>query len=166
MGFTIRGFIMPAIRLKWSSLLQLTELEFSPEPPTTLKVSDELLQAISWLTGATRHDRRLLRCDENGALLVADAWSLFNSVETDELHPSSGSTDTYTPTVEHKGILIATSTELVKASFRRLSGVALENIYIPAETFYWFDHSCYTVQISVVPDPAGTTSYVGVTAFN
>lgn len=157
---------MATTRIKWSSLLRLTDLEFIPEAPKILSVSDELLQTISWLTAATKEDRRLLRCDANGALLVADAWSLLSSVETDELYPQSGSADSFTATVENKGILIATSTQLVKVGFVRISGGATEWVYVPADSYYWFAHPVYSVTIHTVPDPTGTASYVGITAFN
>ncbi|GAI19746.1 unnamed protein product, partial [marine sediment metagenome] len=81
---------MNAIKIKWSSLLNLTELEFVPAPPKVLEVSAELVQAIAWLTAATGHDRKLLRCTENGALLVADPWSLLSVVETCEMYSYNG----------------------------------------------------------------------------
>jgi len=157
---------MPVTRLKWSSLLQLTEIEFKPEAPKVLTVSDELIQSLSWLTGATKHDRRLLRCDENGALLIADAWSLLNSVETDELYPQSAAEDTYVSSVAHKGILVSTGTQIVKVGFLPVSGGVVEWIYISADTLYWYPHSVYSIVVHVVPDPDGTASYVGITAFN
>ena len=157
---------MPAIKLKWSSLLRLTELEFVPAEPKVLNVSDELVQSISWLTGATRHDRRLIRCDANGAMLIADAWSLFASVETDELYPTDGSPDSYTATVDNKGILVATSTEIVKLTFTQVAGGDTEDIYVSPDTLYWYPHSTYSVTATVVPASGGSASYVGITAFN
>lgn len=157
---------MLAVKIKWSSLLHLTELEFIPEAPKILSVSDELLQTISWLTGATGHDRKLLRCTEHGALLVADPWSLLSVVETDELYPASGSPDTFTATKPNKGILITTSTVIVKATIVRVSGGALEVIYVPANWLYWYPHIVYSITLAVVPDPAGSASYAGITAFN
>lgn len=156
---------MPARKIKWSSLLHLTELEFIPEAPKVLEVSDELLQTISWLTGATGHDRRLLRCDENGALLVAVPWSLLSVVETDELHPVSTITDTFTHTPINKGVLIATSTQLVKLSIKQTVGAAAEVIYVPPAWLYWYPHTVYSIEAAVVPDPNGTASYIGITAF-
>lgn len=157
---------MAAVRLRWSTLFNLSELEFVPEAPKQLKVSDELQQAISWLTGATGHDRKLLRCTEQGALLVADGWSNLLSVETDELYPQSASTDTYTAGVDNQGVLVATSTELVLASFVRGSGKPAEDIYIPANWEYWYPHKVYSIELHTVPDSDGTASYVGITAFN
>ncbi|KKL05717.1 hypothetical protein LCGC14_2603210 [marine sediment metagenome] len=157
---------MAVIKLKWSSLLLMSELDFIPEAPKILNVSDELVQTLSWLTAATRHDRRLLRCDENGALLVADAWGLFSSVETDELYPESGSEKTYTATVINKGVLIATSGEIIRAIFRRISGGDTETIYLSPNTIYWYPHTVYDIVVHTVPDPTGTASYIGITAFN
>ncbi|GAH56487.1 unnamed protein product, partial [marine sediment metagenome] len=117
---------MDAVKLKWSSLLKLTELEFIPEPPKVLTVSDELLQTISWLTAATGHDRRLLRCDENGALLVADPWSLLSIVDADELYPAENSTVTYEPPPANKGVLIASDLRILKFTITRISGGASE----------------------------------------
>ncbi|MBA7708148.1 hypothetical protein ES703_117040 [subsurface metagenome] len=157
---------MAAIKLKWSSLLHLTELEFVPDAPKILTVSDELLQAISWLTAATGHDRRLLRCTENGALLVADPWSLMSVVEAEDLLVSSGSAKTFTRTPLNKGVLLAVATAIVKATFTRISGGTTEVIYIPPATLYWYPHPTESVLFNVVPDPNGTGTYVGVTAFN
>jgi len=155
-----------AIKLKWSSLLHLTELEFIPEAPKVLEVSDELVQAISWLTGATGHDRRLLRCTEQGALLTADGWSLLTSVQTDELYPEPNTPDTYQPSVEHQGVLVASSTEIVRLTFVRVQGGATEDIYIPPNCLYWYPHKIYTLTVYTVPADTGTASYVGITALN
>jgi len=157
---------MAVTKLKWSSLLQLTELDFIPEAPKTLSVSDELSQVISWLTGATKHDRKLLRCDENGALLISNAWSLLNSVETDILYAFPSVDDTYTATVANKGVLIATSTQIIKAGLIRISGGDTESIYIPPETMYWYPHKTYSLVVATVPAGSGSPSYIGVTAFN
>jgi len=157
---------MAAIKIKWSSLLNLTELEFIPEPPKVLSVSDELLQTISWLTGATGHDRRLLRCTEQGALLVGDPWSLLASVETDELHPAAGAPDTFTAAYANKGVLIATSTHIVKVSVRRANKPDTEHFYMPPAWLYWYPHKVYDVIATVVPAGTGTASYVGIAAFN
>ena len=157
---------MAATKIKWNSLLQLSELEFVPEPPKVLSISDELSQSLSWLTAATKHDRKLLRCDENGALLIADAWSLLDSLETDELYPTDGSPDTYTSSAVHKGILVATSTQIVKLGFLRMSGGVTENVYVSPSTLYYYPHSVYSIVATVVPASGGTASYVGITAFN
>lgn len=152
--------------LKWSSLLNMTELEFIPEAPKILSVSDELVQSLSWLSGATAHDRKLLRCDENGALLVANPWSLLNSVETGELHPDDGTPDTVSCVCANKGILIASSSQPIKLTFVRVSGGSSEDVYIPPNTLYWYPHQTYSVTATVVPATGGTASYVGATAFN
>jgi len=153
-------------RIKWSDLLFITELEFTGDVPKALTVSDEVVQVISFLTAATGHDRKLLRCDENGALLVADAWSNLVSVETDELYPQSTIPDSFVATVPNKGILVATSLQLVAASFVRVAGGAAEVIYISPYYEYWYPHPTYSVTVSVVPATGGTASYVGITAFN
>lgn len=157
---------MPAIKLRWSSLLHLTELEFIPEPPKVLSVSDELIQSLSWLTGATQHDRRLIRCDESGAILTADAWSLFTAVESAESYPEALDPKIVVATVANKGILAATSTEIVKLTFVRVEGGDTEEIYVPPNTLYWYPHPTYSITATVVPAGAGTASYVGLTAFN
>ena len=157
---------MAAIQIRWNSLFRLSELEFKPEAPTVLKMSDEMIQSLAWLTGATGHDRRLLRCTDQGALLTADAWSNLASVETDELHPADGVPNSYTATVENKGVLVATSTQLVKLSFVRVSGGAAEHVYVSPNTLYFYPHSIYSVTATVVPATGGTASYVGITAFN
>lgn len=157
---------MAATKIRWSSILQLTELEFIPEAPKELAVSDELVQSLSWLTGATRHDRRFLRCDENGALLISDPWALFNSVETDELYPYSANEDTYISTVPNKGVLVSSSTEIIKVGFVRVEGGDTEWVYVPPAMLYWYPYPTYSVTVHCVPDPNGTASYVGITAFD
>jgi len=156
---------MGIIKLAWNSLMRLSELDFKPLVPTEIRISDEFIQAISWLTGATGHDRKLLRCDENGALLIDNAWSLLSSVETDELAPVSAIPDTFTATVENKGVLIATSTQIVQIGFVRVFGGAAENVYLPPNCLYFFPNPTYQVIATTVPATGGTTSYVGVTAF-
>lgn len=157
---------MPPIRIKWSTLLNLTELEFLPEPPKVLKLSDEMITTLSWLTAATGHDRKLLRCTEQGALLVGNAWDNMASVETDELYPQSGSADTFTATLGNKGVLLAVGMFMIKATFTRVSGGDTEVIYVPAKTLLFYPHTTYSVQCNVVPDPNGSAGYVGITAFN
>lgn len=166
MDIIIKGFIMAAVKIKWSSLLNLKDLEFTPDAPKVLMLSDELLQSLSWLTAATREDRRFIRCTDNGALLVADAWAGLNAVENDELYPESTSEKTTTFTVANKGVLIASSTQIIQAKFVRVSGGSSEDVTIPPSSYYWFAHECYSVTVHTVPDPGGTASYVGVTAFD
>lgn len=157
---------MAVRRLKWNGLLRYAELEFIPEPPKVLEVTDELQQSLSWLTIATRQDRRLVRGTEQGAVLVANAWSGLGSVETDELYPADGSPDSDTPSSVHTGVLIATSTQLVKISFLRESGGTAEHYYVPPNCYYWYPHKVYSVTATVVPASGGTASYVGVTYYN
>lgn len=164
MVFIRKGFIMAAFKIKWSSLLNISELEFIPEAPKVLTVSDELVQSLSWLTGCTTHDRRLLRCDENGALLTNDAWSNLAVVENDELHPDDGTPDVFTATIKNKGVLVASSTLIVKLSFVRVSGGDAESFYVPPNSYYWYPHSTYSVTATVVPATGGMASYVGITA--
>lgn len=153
---------MTATKIKWSSLLQYAELEFDPEPPTRIIVADEIVQSLSWLTAATRQDRRLLRCTPQGALLVADAWSGLNSVETDELYPQNGTPDSFTASEEHIACLIATSNQLVKIGFVRKEGGSAENYYVPPNSYFLFPYTVYSVTATVVPVSGGTASYVAV----
>lgn len=157
---------MTAVKIKWSSLLNLTELEFIPEPPKVLEVSDELVQSISWLTAATRHDRRLLRCTENGELLVADPWSVLSEVVTDELNVVQDTGDTFSTVLDNKGVLIASSTAIVKLSIRKVAGGDIEYAYVPPAWLYWYNHKVYSVKAEPVPIGSGDESYVGITAFN
>ena len=155
---------MAAKRIKWNSLLRYAELEFVPDEQPKLTVSDEIIQSLSWLTGATRQDRRLLRCTQQGALLVADAWSGLNSAETYDLYPQSGTADTFSPSVEHIAILLSTSTQLVKVRFIRKSGGDAEYFYVPPNSYFFFPYRAYAVTAYVVPDPGGTANYVGIVA--
>lgn len=157
---------MPAIKIKWSSLLNLTELEFVPQPPKVLEISDELVQAISWLTGATKHDRRLLRCTENGALLVADAWSLLKGVESKDITSDPILDNEFAPTKVHKGILIATSTQPVRMDIYDSIPAIVETFYLPPNWLYWYPRPVHGITATFFPDGEGTASYVGVTAFN
>jgi len=157
---------MARIKIRFSTLLRLSELDFVPEPPTVLSLSDELIPVISWLTGATGHDRKFLRCDDNGALLVADGWSGLAVVENDQLDPTAGTPDVFTATVGNKGVLVASSCELVKITFVRVSGGATEDFYMPPGQYLWYPHPTYSVTVTVVPTGTGTDSYVGLTAFD
>ena len=157
---------MPPVRIKWSSLLNLTELEFEPEPPKQLSVSDELIQSLSWLTAATKHDRKFLRCDENGALLTTDAWALLNAVDEDELYPESASPKTSKTFATNKGVLIATSSVIIMIDFYQIADTVKERIYLPANCLYFYPHKTAKVIIATVPYTGGEASYVGVTAFN
>lgn len=157
---------MAIIRLKWSNLLKLTELEFIPDFPAQLNISDEVLQTISWLTGTTGYDRRLLRCTPQGALLVAKPWSMMHVVANVELYPEQNSPAVATALAANKGILISTSTVIVLISFRRVDGGAYEHIYVPPNSYYWYPYSCFTVIATLVPASSATASYVGLTTFN
>ncbi len=153
-------------KLKWSNLLNISELDFIPGPPAELQVSDELLQAICWLTAATQHDRRFLRCTELGALLTGNGWDNLTSVEVDVLYPTDGSPDSHITSVANKGVLVSTSTVIIKASFVRVASGVAEHIYIPPGVLYFYPHSFYSVTASVVPASGGTAGYVGITSFN
>jgi len=155
-----------AIKLRWSNLLKLTELDFLPEPSGDLQVADEIIQTISWLTIATSHDRRLVRGNELGAVLVGNAWDNLSVVETDELIPASTVADVFTATLPNRGVLVTTSTQIVKVTFVRVAGGATEAIYLPPGGLYFYPHTTYSVTVNVVPDPGGTTSYIGITAYN
>ncbi len=157
---------MPVKKLKWNSLLRYAELEFEPQAPKVLEVSDELTQSLSWLTAATQQDRRLVRCTEQGALLVADAWSGLNSVETTELTPTEGTAVYHEATKVHKGVLISTSTELVKISFHLGGDIALQVYYVPPANYFWYPHQVYQVWAEVVPETDGLATEVGVTYFD
>ena len=157
---------MAAYKIKWSNLLFLTELDFIPERPAQLTITDEIIQSISWLTGATRHDRKLLRCDDNGVLLVGNPWSDLIEVESAELYPQDGVPAVASCTVCNKGLLIATSTQPVKMTFVRSGGTGEEDVYLPPGWLYWFAHPCCNVTATYLASPTATVSHVGVTAFN
>lgn len=157
---------MNTVLIRWSSLLRLTELEFVPEPPKVIKMTDELIQTLSWLTAATQHDRKFLRCNELGALLVGNAWDNLQSVEVDELVPASGSPDTFTHSVVNQGILFATGYELVKITVTLADEVTTETFYLSSDYTYFYPRGVHGISIAVVPDPGGTGSYVGITAYN
>jgi len=155
-----------AVRIKWSNLLNIAELDFIPGPQHVLQLSDEITQSIAWLTAATGHDRRLLRCNEHGALLTGNAWDNLAVVENDELYPAAGVPDSFTATSENKGVLVTSSTEIIKAGFVRVAGGATENIYLPPAYEYFYPHPTYSVTATVVPATGGTASYVGITTFS
>lgn len=157
---------MAAVKIKWSSLLNLTELEFIPEPLKVLEVSDELVQAISWLTAATGHDRRLLRCTENGALLVADPWSLLSVVETKQMRSYNGVGVDFSTVIPNKGVLIATSVYIVKIGFNFVDDIPTESVYLPPNCLYWYPRPVSSCKAYIVPSHTGIESYVGLTAFN
>jgi len=157
---------MAVKKLKWNSLLRYAELEFEPQAPKVLEVSDELVQSLAWLTAATQQDRRLVRCTEQGAILVADAWSGLESVETAELYPEQNAPKNDEPSSVHRGVLIASSTVMVIVSFLRAGETVAEDIYVPPESYYWYPHPVTKVTVGLVPADSATASYVGVTYFN
>lgn len=157
---------MAIYQIKWSSLLHLTELEFIPEQPKVLKISDELIQTLSWLTAATKHDRKLLRCNEQGALLVGNAWDNLTEVELDELYPQPNTPDTFTATKANKGVLAASSTEIVRLDFLKVGASLADTIYIPPAWLHFFPYPTQSVVATVVPAATGTASYVGLTGCN
>ncbi len=146
-------------------MLRLTELEFVPEPPKVIKMSDELIQTLSWLTAATNYDRKFLRCNAFGALLVGNAWDNMVTIEDQELNPLSGTPANWGANVEHSGVLIATGTQAVKIYIILADQVTTETFYLSAQQTYFFPHYIFGITIYVVPDPGGTTSYVGVTTY-
>jgi len=154
-----------SVKITWSNLFNMPEIDFEPAPPRELILSDELSQSLAWLTAATKHDRRLLRCTESGALLVADAWSAMEFLATYRLDPADGVPSAWTCTAGNKGILIATSTQLVSVHFVKASGGSSDDIFIPPYQFYWYPYSTYSVTAYVVPASGGTASCVGVNAY-
>lgn len=156
---------MAVVKLQWSNLLKLTELDFQPDFPAQLNISDEVLQTISWLTGTTGYDRRLLRCTPQGALLVAKAWSIMHLVQAYELFvDQGGSTDT-PELATNEGVLISSATQCVLVGFKRVSTSDWEMVYVPPGEYYWYPYSCYMVKGTTVPTDTGTASYIGVTVF-
>ena len=156
---------MAVTQINWHSLLNFSEFDFQPAPPAKLTIDDNLVLSLAILTAATRGERLILRCNSAGALLTGNAWDNFAVVETDELYPESGTTDSFTATIVNLGVLISTAAQLVQASIVRISGGDTEIIYIPPYTMYFFPHKTYSITLAVVPDPNGTASYVGITAF-
>lgn len=156
---------MGSVKLKWSSLLSIPELDFGDNLPAALTVSDELQLTLAWLTGATQSERKLLRCDNNGALLISDAWNGMNSVQIDELAVSASTDDTFTSTEENRGCLISTGLYLTKAIFYRVSGIISDTIYVPGDSFYWYPHKVATVICETVPHVSGPGNVIGVTTF-
>lgn len=152
-------------KLQWSNLFRLTELTFIPDEPKQLTVNDEITMSISWLTAATKHDRKLLRCNEQGALLVAEPWSLLTSVELEALYPAPAASETFTVTKENNGVLIATSTQIVRVGFKRIIDGDYEYVYLPNGALYWFPNPVYQVFADTVPTGFGVASFVGVTTF-
>ncbi len=156
---------MAVVKLLWSNLLKLTELDFRPDFPAQLNLSDEVLQVISWLTATTGFDRRLLRCTRQGALLVAKPWSMMNVVDNKELTSVQSSETAYNNIPANDGILITSSTQIIKVSFRRKLGSDMESVFVPPASYYWFPFSTYGVVVETVPDDSGTVSIMGITAY-
>lgn len=153
-------------KVRDNRVMNLDGVEIYPDAPHELNLSNEIIQTIAWLTAITNHDRRLLRCTENGALLTADPWTLLSVVDTNESYPDSGTVDVYATSADNKGVLIATSTQIIKVVIVRIASGATETFYIPPGSFFWYPYSVYSVTCAVVPDPGGTASYVGLTFMN
>lgn len=157
---------MPPVRLTWTNLFNMPEIDFEPAPPRELILSDELNQTLAWLTAATKHDRRLLRCDDNGSLIVIEPWHAMNFLASYRLDPAPNVPSAWYVTAGNKGILISSSTQLVRMYIVRKSGGDAEEVYVPPYQYYWYPHTVYSVAAYVVPADTGTAACVGVTAFN
>lgn len=157
---------MPPTRITWSRLLDISGVGFEPQPPASLKLSDEIAFSLSILTGATRHDRKLLRCDENGSLLVGNPWDGLTVVENDELIITTGAADSFTATTENKGVLVSTINLLIEARFRRVASGITEIIYIAPNQMFWYPGLVYSVEVDDVPEGGNITTVVGITAYN
>lgn len=153
-------------KIDWNSLLNLAELDLDPDYLRSLRLSDEIGFSLSLLTAKTRHDRKFLACDENGVLLVGNSWDGLVSVQTDELFVDAGAADSFTITVENKGVLLATQGYIVEATFVRVSSGSTETIYIAPNTMFWYPGSVYSVAVDDVPTDSGVSFYVGLTVFN
>jgi len=154
-----------SVKIKWSNLFNMPELDFEPAPPRDLILSDELSQSLAWLTAATKHDRRLLRCNDDGSLLVTDAWSVMEYLASYRLDPAAGVPSAWICTTGNKGVLISTSTQLVCIHFVKASGGSSEDIFVPPYQYYWYPYNTYSVTAYVVPADTGSASCVGVVAF-
>ncbi len=157
---------MAPIRITWNSLLNVTELNFVPGPPTSLQLSDEIVFSLSIMTAATRRDRKILRCDSNGVLLVGDPWNGLIAVENDDLVVSSGAADSFIASVENKGVLVATTAYITRTTFVRVSGGSSEVILIAPETNFWYTGPVYSVTVDDTPSGQNYSFFVGITAFN
>lgn len=153
-----------SIKIKWTNLFNMPELDFEPAPPRELILSDELNQTLAWLTAATKHDRKLLRCDEQGSLLVTDVWAAMEYLESYRLDPAAGVPSAYVFTIPNKGVLVSTSTQLICMHFVKKSGGSSEDIFIPPYQYYWYPFSTYSATAYVVPAATGTASCVGLVA--
>lgn len=157
---------MSPVRIKWTSLLKMTDLDMEGDFPRDLMLEDTMQLSLAWLTAINRTERKLLRCDGNGALLLSDPWNGFISVEEAINEVANSTEDTVTWTTANQGILISTGVNLVHTFFKRVNGGDDEAVYIPADSFYWFPHSCYSVRMRCVPYPTGGAAVHGLTAFN
>lgn len=157
---------MASIMLKWSNLFNLPELDFEGAFPPVMTVEEDIQITLAWLTAADRTERKLVRCDSQGALLMSDPWNGFNPVETGILEVNDNVEDTVTFTTDNKGVLFASDDGVVQVFFKRLSGGADEEVYIPGHSFYWYPHTCYSVRARCVPYATGGAHIHGVTAFN
>ncbi len=157
---------MPALRIKWSNLLTIPELDIIGSLPRDMPLADEIVQTIAWLTGVNRTERKFLKCDILGAMLVSDAWNLFNAVEAALLEPTDSTEDSHTFTTANLGVLISTHTKLVRVEFERVSGVSADIVYVPPNNYYWYPHETYLVKGQTVPHALGGTTLIGLTAFN
>ncbi|GAI97265.1 unnamed protein product, partial [marine sediment metagenome] len=68
--------------------------------------------------------------------------------------------------IVHKGVLIATSSVIVKMSFvHEFKGTSYD-IYLPPKWLYFYPYKVYSVTGSVVPPDALQTTYIGLTFYN
>lgn len=156
---------MAQLKLKWNTLFNMPELDFEGDFPATVTIPDNIQLTLAWLTGATRSQRKLIRCDENGALLFSQPWNGLITSNADILEVGNSSEDTATFTFPNNGVLVATGANLLQAFFKRANGADDEEVFIPSRSYYWFPGNVYSVRGRCVPYTTGGDAVHGATAF-
>lgn len=157
---------MSPVKIKWGSLMNIPDLDMEGDGPRDLVLEDKIQVSLAWLTALSRSERKLVRCDALGALLMSDPWNGLNPVDNGTNEVTANVEDTVIWTQENKGTLISTGQYLVQVFFRRVVGAADEIVYIPGSAMYWFPHSLYSIRMRTVPYATGGTAVHGLTAFN
>lgn len=153
---------MSPIKVIGGNLFNIADVDFVPEAPRSMEIDEKANMSFSILTATTGYERKLVRCNEHGAILVGNPWDNMSVVASDQLVPSSGSPDSWTRIVENKAVMICTSTYIIKCEFVRISGGGADTIYLPPQFMFFYPHPTYSVTVSTVPDPGGSASYVGL----
>ena len=156
---------MPAI-IKWSNLLSTEGIDYIPEPHGVLKVSDDISHSIAFMTAATRHDRKMIQCNEHGAMLVGNPWDNLTSVARAIIGISEGIAYEYDYVDDNVGTLFASSDLLLNICYKRTPASDIERMLLPANSMVFVPYTLVWSEFSLMLIDLGKSTACGLVVFN